>query len=67
MGPQINLIGSFFPSWMLCGVIGILAAVLGRRLFVRTGLEPHMGPRMLIYPSLGIFVALALWTVFFRG
>ena len=32
MGPQINIIGSFFPSWMLCVVIGI-AAALGLGLF----------------------------------
>lgn len=67
MGPQINLIGSFFPSWMLCGVIGALAALLGRRLFVRTGLDPYVGPRILVYPSLAILVTLVLWTIFFRG
>ena len=27
MGPQINVIGSFFPSWMLCAAIGIAVAV----------------------------------------
>jgi len=26
MGPQINVIGSFFPSWMLCALIGIASA-----------------------------------------
>ena len=26
MGPTINIIGSFFPSWMLCAAIGIVAA-----------------------------------------
>ena len=38
MGPQINIIGSFFPSWMLCAAIGIVAALLGRWLF-----DPHWG------------------------
>ena len=67
MGPQINLIGSFFPSWMLCGVIGVIAAFLGYRLFVRTGLDPHIGPRILVYPSLALLVTLVLWTILFRG
>jgi YtcA-like protein len=67
MGPQINIIGSFFPSWMLCALIGIVAALLGRRLFVRMGLDPYVGPPALVYSSLGILVTLVLWVAFFRG
>jgi hypothetical protein len=67
MGPQINIIGSFFPSWMLCALIGIGAALLGRWLFIRTGLDPYVGPPALVYSSLGILVMLTLWVAFFRG
>ena len=67
MGPQINIIGSFFPSWMLCAAIGIVAALLGRRLFIRAGLDPYVGPPALVYSSLGILVMLMLWVAFFRG
>jgi len=67
MGPQINIIGSFFPAWMLCALIGILVAMLGRWIFVRTGLDPYVGPRMLVYSSLAILVTLVLWVTFFRG
>ena len=27
MGPQINVVGSFFPSWMLCATIGIVVTL----------------------------------------
>ena len=67
MGPQINIIGSFFPSWMLCAVIGIVVALLGRWLFVRTGLDPYVGPPSLIYTSLALLVTLVLWGAVFRG
>jgi hypothetical protein len=67
MGPQINIIGSFFPSWMLCALIGILAALLGRWLFIRLGIDPYVGPRPLVYSSLAILVTLVLWVAFFRG
>ena len=67
MGPYINIIGSFFPSWMLAALIGIGTALLGRWLFVRTGLEPYVGPPKIIYPSLAIFVTLVLWLALFRG
>jgi len=67
MGPQINVIGSLFPTWMVCAIVGIIAAFLGRRLFVRTGLDPHLGPRIVVYPSLAVLVTLVLWTIFCRG
>jgi YtcA family len=67
IGPQINIVGSFFPSWMLCGLIGIATALLGRWFFVRTGIDPYVGPRALVYSSLAILVTLVLWVAFFRG
>jgi len=66
MGPQLNLFGSFFPSWMLCALIGIVAAVIVRRILVRVGIDPYVGPRALVYPSLAILVTLVLWVSLFR-
>jgi YtcA family len=66
MGPQINIIGSFFPSWMLCAAIGILLTLVARRLLIRAGLDPYLGPRALVYPSLAILVTLVLWVALFR-
>jgi hypothetical protein len=66
MGPQLNVIGSFFPSWMLCVSIGIVVAVIVRRGFVRAGIDPYVGPRALVYPSLALLVTLVLWVAFFR-
>jgi hypothetical protein len=67
MGPYINIIGSFFPSWMLCALIGIATAFLGRWLFLRTGLDPYVGSPKIVYPSLAILVTLVLWVTLFRG
>ena len=67
MGPQINIIGSFFPSWMLCALVGVVGALLARRVLVRTGLDPHMGPPVLIYSSLALLITLVLWGGLFRG
>ena len=66
MGPQINIIGSFFPSWMLCALIGILVALVTRGLFVRARIDSYVGPRALVYPSLAVLVTLVLWLAFFR-
>jgi len=66
LGPQINVVGSFFPSWMLCAGIGIVVAVLARALFQRVGVDSYLGPRTLVYPSLAILVTLVLWVALFR-
>jgi len=66
LGPQINVVGSFFPSWMLCAVVGIAVAVIFRWLFLRLGVHPYVGPPALIYPSLALLVTLVLWVTLFR-
>jgi hypothetical protein len=66
MGPEINLVGSFFPSWMLCAAIGLVVTLLARRVLVRVGVDPYLGPPVLVYTSLAVLVTLALWVTFFR-
>jgi YtcA-like protein len=66
VGPQINVIGSFFPSWMLCAAIGIGVALLARRILLLVGVDPYLGPRALVYPSLALLVTLVLWVTWFR-
>ena len=66
VGPQINIVGSFFPSWMLCAAIGIGVTVIARWLFLRTNLDAYLGPRALVYASLAILVTLVLWVTLFR-
>ena len=39
---------------------------LVRLLLVRTGIDPYVGPRALVYPSVAIFVSLTLWVTLFR-
>jgi len=64
--PQINLLGSFFPAWMLCMGIGVVGMLLLRQVFVRTKLEPHLGLRPLVYFCLWVLLTLASWLIFFR-
>jgi hypothetical protein len=64
--PTFNILGSFFPAWILCGIIGILLAVVVRLFFVRTKLEDQLlAPLILVYPCLTAFFTFTLWLVFF--
>jgi hypothetical protein len=63
--PSFNILGSFFPAWILCGVLGILLAVVVRLFFVRIKLEAHLSPMILVYPCLAAFFTFTVWLVFF--
>jgi YtcA family len=64
--PTFNILGSFFPSWMLCGIIGILLTVAARLYFVKIGLEQHLSPLIVVYPCLTLFFMFTFWLLFFR-
>ena len=64
--PSFNILGSFFPAWIVCGVIGILLAVGVRLFFVYIKLEDKLLlPLILVYPCLTLFFTFTLWLLFF--
>jgi hypothetical protein len=63
--PSFNILGSFFPAWILCGVIGIVLTVGVRILFVRANFEQELSPLILIYPCLAAFFTFSIWLLFF--
>ena len=65
--PSINLVGSFFPAWMLCVALGVIGVLLLRRVFVRTEIEAHLGVVPLVYFCLWVLLTLGFWLLFFRS
>ncbi len=63
--PTFNILGSFFPAWILCGVIGIVVAAIVRVFFVRWNFEKELTPRLLVYPCLAAFITFTCWLLFF--
>jgi hypothetical protein len=59
--PWFSLFGAYFPAWMLCGLIGVLGAVLARVLIVAIGLDVIVRARLLTYGSLALILALGTW------
>ena len=61
--PSVDVLGSFFPAWMVCFVVAIVLTALARlallRLRVKTALP------LLVYPSLAALFTFALWLIFF--
>jgi hypothetical protein len=64
--PSIDIIGSFFPVWMLCLAIAVVLAFVVRYFLVRFKLDTEVGPVALFYPSVVILFTSLLWLIFFR-
>jgi hypothetical protein len=62
--PSFDVVGSFFPAWLVCLAAAIILTVLARWLLLRVGIT--IAPPILIYPSLTALFTFALWLIFFR-
>jgi len=63
----VNVAGSFFPAWMVAMLVGVALTGIARLVLAVAGLEPHLGPPILIYASLGLFLTVATWLVLYRA
>jgi hypothetical protein len=61
--PSVEVLGSFFPAWLVCFIVAIVLTVLVRLLVMRLRLKVVLP--MLAYPGLATFFTFALWLVFF--
>ncbi len=61
--PSFDILGSFFPAWLVCRVLAILLTVVSRVLLNR---YVEIVWPVLVYPSLTAVCALALWLTLFR-
>jgi hypothetical protein len=64
--PSIDIIGSFFPAWMICLILAVVLTFAVRSLLLRLRLESEVGPLVLFYPSLLTLMTSVLWLVWFK-
>jgi hypothetical protein len=64
--PVVNVAGANFPAWLLCAIVGILMAGMLRPVFAKTGLEPYLGPLLVVYPCLAVALACLVYLIFFN-
>ena len=62
--PSFDILGSFFPAWLLCLIVGLLLTIAARWIIVRLHIVIELP--VLIYPSLTALFTFALWLGFFR-
>jgi hypothetical protein len=62
--PAVDILGSFFPAWLVCLTAAILLTAIGRLVLLR--FHMNLDLPVLAYPSLTAFLTFALWLIFFH-
>jgi len=62
--PSFDVLGSFFPAWLLCVASGLLFTAAARWLLLR--IRVVLALPVLTWPSLTALFAFALWLGFFQ-
>ena len=65
--PTVDVLGSYFPAWIVCIVLGLALTIITRHIFIIVKLHSHLRPVLLVYLCLMICFTLAIWLLFFRN
>jgi YtcA family len=60
----VDLLGSFFPAWLICLVPAILLTAATQQVLLR--LHRKLAFPVLVYPSLAVLFTFVLWLIFFH-
>lgn len=61
--PSRNILGSYFPSWMVCALIGIALALVARVVLKLTGLLEELPAPLVVLLAFGCAVNFTIWLV----
>lgn len=64
--PAIDVLGSFFPAWMVCIIVAVALAFVARSLLLKYQLDSEVGHVAIFYPCVVLMFACGLWLLFFR-
>lgn len=62
--PSFDILGSFFPAWLVCVALGLLFTIAAHWLLMRVRVA--LAFPILTYPSLAAMFTCALWLALFR-
>jgi hypothetical protein len=65
--PTVDVLGSYFPAWMVCIVSGLTLTLVAHWIVQVCHLKPYLGPAPLIYSCLMVIFTFATWILFYRN
>lgn len=63
--PAFVVFGAYFPGWMLCALLGILASLVLRAGFVAVGIDQQLPLRLFVYLAAAMLIGGLLWLEWF--
>ena len=63
--PTFNVLGSYFPAWLLCIIAGIIGASLVSFFLSKIQMPNLIRWTIVVYPCLAASIAFTLWLLFF--
>jgi hypothetical protein len=63
--PTLDLFGSYFPAWMLCAALGIVASAMIRQILAVVGVNAYVVAPLLTYAALAVSATLLAWLLWF--
>lgn len=65
--PTVDVLGSYFPAWMICIIAGLALTIITRQLLIGFKLNTYLRFAALVYPCLMVAFTLAVWLLFFQN
>ena len=65
--PTLDVLGSYFPAWIVCIVIGLVLTVITRQLLIGFKLNVHLRLAGLVYLCMTVLWTLAAWLLCFKN
>ncbi len=65
LAPSVNILGSFFPAWLISTVTGLVLTAIVRQLLVATDTAHYLRPAGVGYASVAFLLIFATWLVAF--
>jgi YtcA family len=65
--PTLDVLGSYFPAWVVCIVIGLALTLITRLILIGLKINAYLQPIVLVYLCLMIFYTLSTWLLFFQN
>jgi hypothetical protein len=63
----IDVVGSYFPAWLICIVVGVALTLITRQLLIGLKLNVHLYPAAFVYLCMIILFTLGVWLALFQN
>jgi hypothetical protein len=63
--PSFEIVGAFFPAWMVCALIGIVGGISVRAIFVATGLANALPHQLAVCTAIAVITGILAWLIGF--